>query len=113
MARAPFDILVFPYRFLKHDIEYAIFNRSDFKEDFWQGIAGGGEDTEAPLETAIRETWEESQMPKDSKFIQLDSFFSVPVTYFGDGHLWGKDRYVIPVYCFGVAVEDQKNRAVS
>ena len=108
MARAPFNVLVFPYRLLKHGTEYAIFNRSDTEEAFWQGITGGGEDSETSIETAIRETWEESQIPKDSKFMQLDSFFSVPVTFFGDGHLWGKDKYVIPVYCFGVAVEDQK-----
>lgn len=108
MARAPFNVLVFPYRLLNHGIEYAIFNRSDSEEDFWQGIAGGGEDSEAPIETAMRETWEESQIKKDSKFMQLDSVFAVPVTAFGDSHLWRKDKYVIPEYCFGVSAEGQK-----
>jgi dATP pyrophosphohydrolase len=107
MPRAPFNALIFPYRFIKHSIEYAIFNRSDSEEDFWQGLSGGGEDSETPIETAIRETWEESRIPKDSQFIQLDSIFSVPVTAFGDSHLWRKDKYVIPEYCFGVFVEGQ------
>ena len=108
MARAPFNVLVFPYRFINHSIEYAIFNRSDSEEDFWQGLSGGGEDSETPIETAIRETWEESRIPKDSQFIQLDSISSVPVTAFGDSHLWKKDRYVISEYCFGVPAEGRK-----
>lgn len=108
MARAPFNVLIFPYRFINDSIEYAIFNRSDSEEDFWQGLSGGGEDFETPKETAIRETWEESRIPKDSQFFQLDSVFSVPVTAFGDSHLWRKDKFVIPEYFFGVSVEDYK-----
>jgi dATP pyrophosphohydrolase len=51
LARAPFQILVFPY--CKDDsgkIQYAIFSRADYF--CWQGIAGGGEDKETPLEAA-------------------------------------------------------------
>lgn len=107
MARAPFNVLVLPYRFLGRGIEYAIFNRSDSDEDFWQGITGGGEDTETPAETAIRETWEESSISKDSDFMRLDSVFSIPVYFFSDNHLWRKDKYVIPMYSFGVNAADQ------
>jgi len=107
MARAPFNVLVSPYRFLNHSIEYAVFNRSDSDEDFWQGITGGGEDAETPRETAIRETWEESRISRDSEFMRLDSIFSVPVYFFGDSHLWRKDKFVIPMYCFGVKAGDQ------
>ena len=43
MARAPFQILVYPYRkFENGQIEYALMKRSD--EGYWQAIAGGGED---------------------------------------------------------------------
>jgi len=38
MARAPFRILVFPYKMLDDNPMYALFRRSD--EGFWQGIAG-------------------------------------------------------------------------
>ena len=46
MARAPFQVLVLPYRCNPAgDIDYAIFSRSD--DSCWQGIAGGGEDIES------------------------------------------------------------------
>jgi hypothetical protein len=51
MARAPFQVLVYPYRKNSNEqIEYALMKRSN--EGFWQGIAGGGEDNEKPLEAA-------------------------------------------------------------
>ena len=44
-------------------IEYAIFQRSD--GDYWQAIAGGGEEGETPEEAAKREIQEEAGIPKD------------------------------------------------
>ena len=110
MARAPFNAMVFPYWPSDRHVEYAIFKRGDTDEDFWQGITGGGEDSETPMETAIRETWEESHIARDSQFIRLDTFFAVPVTYFGGGRLWGGDTYVIPVHCFGVRATSREIR---
>ena len=107
MARAPYNVLVFPYRLDDQNVEYAIFNRSDSKEDFWQGISGGGEYSESPVEAAIGETWEVSRLSKDSEYVQLDSVFSVPANIFGDGCLWGKDVYVILNYCFGAFAANQ------
>ena len=105
MPRAPFNVLVYPYRKTQENgFEYAIFKRSD--AGFWQGVSGGGEDDETPLETAKRETREETNILPESGFIQLDTVESVPVTEFGNSHLWGDDIYVIPQYCFGVLVED-------
>jgi dATP pyrophosphohydrolase len=72
----------------------------------WQGVAGGGEDDETPLEAARRETYEESGIHPSSEFLQLDSIESVPVAGFRDSHLWGEDVYVIPQYSFGVAAHD-------
>lgn len=109
MARAPFQVLVFPYRKVGEDVfEYALLRRSD--EGFWQAIAGGGEDGETPLEAARREAYEETGIPSASPFLQLDTVEPVPVTAFKDSYLWGEDVYVIPQYCFGVLVEDGRLR---
>jgi dATP pyrophosphohydrolase len=105
MARAPFQVLVYPYRKNSNEqIEYALMKRSN--EGFWQGIAGGGEYNEKPLEAAKRETYEESGIPTTSEFIQLDTIEPVPVIEFKNSHLWGDNVYVIPQYCFGVTSQD-------
>jgi dATP pyrophosphohydrolase len=107
VARAQFNVLVFPY-LIRPDgkIAYAIFNRSDSVEDFWQAISGGGEDEETPLEAARREAWEEAGISQDSFFISLDSRATVPAIYFDCREIWGEDVYVITEYSFGVRVED-------
>lgn len=105
MARAPFNVLVYPYRKTENgEIEYALLKRAD--QGFWQGVAGGGEDQEKPLEAAMRETFEETGIPSTSEFLQLDTLDSVPVTEYRDSYLWGEEVYVIPQYCFGVAAQD-------
>jgi dATP pyrophosphohydrolase len=111
MARAPFQVLVFPYRFKTDtEIEFAIFKRGDFREEVWQGIAGGGENKEKPIETARREAFEEGGISPDSPLIVLDSMATVPVIYFGEGGLWGEDIFAIPEYTFGVQVANQELR---
>jgi len=77
-------------------------------EQFWQGISGGGEDDETPLEAARRETYEETGIPTNSDFLQRDSIESIRVTAFRDSDLWGENLYVIPQYCFGVLVKEGK-----
>ena len=69
MVRAPFQVLVFAF-FPTQDseFEYLLLKRSD--ERWWQGIAGGGEGNETPLEAAKRETFEETGIPNDSLFLQ-------------------------------------------
>ncbi len=97
--------MVFPYRPGPDGTpEYAVFRRSD-APSIWQAIAGGGEDNETPMETAIREAGEEAKIPPDANFIRLDSLFSVPAE-FVSGFLWGPDVLVIPQHCFGVDVGD-------
>ncbi len=106
MARAPFQVLVYPYYKTHHNqFEYALLKRAD--AGYWQAIAGGGEDNETPLETARRETYEETRIPTDSDFLQLDTVEPIPVTGFRDSYLWGNDVYVIPQYCFGVLAKDR------
>ena len=103
MARLPFNVLVYPcIKIGDGEFEYAIFKRSD--SPLWQGIAGGGEEIEGPLETARRESFEEAGIPLDSSFVQLSTASSVPVTVFREDFHWGDNIYVIPQVCFGVMV---------
>jgi len=108
VARAPFQILVFPYRHLGDRFEFGLFKRAD--DGNWQGIAGGGEDRETPLQAALRETQEESGLPPVATFVRLDTVSSVPVTCFRDSHLWGEELYVILEYTFGVHADGQEIR---
>jgi len=85
---------------MNNQVEFALLLRAE--EGFWQGIAGGGEDNETPLEAAKRETFEETGIKPTSTFIQLDTVESVPVTEFKDSLIWGENVFVIPQYCFGV-----------
>ena len=89
---------------MQYQFEFALLLRAD--EGFWQGIAGGGEDNETPLEAAKRETLEEAGIGSSAKFLRLDTMESVPVTTLKDSPLWGEDVYVVPQYCFGVDGSD-------
>jgi dATP pyrophosphohydrolase len=105
MPRAPFQVLVYPYRRVSGDeFEFALLKRMD--TGYWQAIAGGGEDAETPLDAARREAAEEAGLPFNSEFIQLDTIESIPVTEFHDSQLWGEEVFVIPQYCFGVLVTE-------
>jgi dATP pyrophosphohydrolase len=107
MARAPFQVLVYPYRRVaNHSLEYVLLRRAD--AGYWHSVAGGGENEETPLEAAKRETYEEAGISVDSSFLQLSTVSSVPVTLFRDSYLWGEAIYVIPQYFFGVLVEDNQ-----
>jgi dATP pyrophosphohydrolase len=105
MARAPFQVLVFPYRIIDDNkILYAVFRRVD--AGYWQGIAGGGEDDETPLEAARREAFEEAGIDAPDGFIELDSHFTVPAEEVA-GMIWGQKVLVLPECCFGVEVKDE------
>ena len=107
MARAPFQILVYPYREISgNEYVFALLKRSD--SGWWQAIAGGGEDDETSLEAARREAKEEAGIGNDSYFLPLDTIIWVRATEFNDSNLWGEDVYVIPQYCYGVEVRDER-----
>ena len=109
MPRAPFQVLVFPYRLRPGTgLEYALFRRADL--GFWQGIAGGGEDAETPLEAAKREALEEGGISPGSRYVALDSTASIPVVDIAGELLWGDDVLVVPEHCFGV---EAGGRAIS
>ncbi|WP_302722215.1 NUDIX hydrolase [Gilvimarinus gilvus] len=97
--RDRYQVLVFSYFKKKSGLRYLILKRSD--NSCWQGIAGGGEMNESPLEAARREAFEEAGIPMNANYISLDSMCTVPIRYFPelastDGSL------VIPEYAFGV-----------
>ena len=103
MTRAPFQILVFPYRFPPGGgVEYAVFKRADL--GFWQGISGGGEDGETPFEAARREAFEEGGIPSESRYTALDMIATIPVVDITGDLPWGDSVLVVPVHCFGVDV---------
>ena len=104
MARAPFQVLVFPFRRTQEGLEYALFSRSD--SECWQGIAGGGEDDETPGAAAIRAAHEVAGIPTIAALIELQTMSSVPVTCFGCSAQWGDDLFVIPEHCFGVEAQN-------
>lgn len=105
--RMPEQVLIFPYRIKNRDeIEYAIFLREDL--NVWQGIAGGVEQGETPIEAAIRETFKEANIKNKDNFIKLDSYTSMPVTNVTKSFIWGKNVYIIKEYSFGVNVGDNK-----
>jgi dATP pyrophosphohydrolase len=98
--RAPFQVLVIPFRWREGGLEFALLKRRD--AGYWQFVAGGGEEGETPLEAAERETLEETRVV--GEIIRLDSTSSVPRTCFAGGESWGEEVYVIPEYSFGVEI---------
>jgi dATP pyrophosphohydrolase len=101
VARAPFQILVFPFRKTESGaFEFAVFQRSD--TGWWQGIAGGGDEGESPFEAARREALEEAAIPPSLPFYPLQTTNSIPVSYFAARSLWPVGSYVIPEHAFGI-----------
>lgn len=99
MARAPFQVLVLPFRtIVQGQWEFAAFQRSD--DQVWQGIAGGGEAGETPAQAALREAMEEAGLPATVPFYCLDSISSIPVCHFPARREWPADLLVIPEHAF-------------
>jgi dATP pyrophosphohydrolase len=105
--RSAYQILAFPFYRKEDRPMYALFRRRD--SDIWQGIAGGGEDRETPIQTALREANEEAEISLDAKIVQLSSVATIPVEYVA-GFIWGEDVLVVPEYTFGIEMgsEDLK-----
>lgn len=113
VPRAPYEVLVFPFRECGTGYEFAVFLRSD--AHYWQGIAGGGEDSEFPLEAARREATEEAGFPTNRKIYALDTTASVSVLEVAEERRrhWPGDLYVIPIYAFGLDANACENRLSS
>ena len=89
---------------------FCVFRRSDL--DFWQFIAGGGEDEDASiLESAKREAFEEAGIPVTCSYSPLDTCCSIPASCFKNAEaMWGKECLVVPEYAFAVKVESTSLR---
>ncbi len=98
-GRAPYQVLVLPYRQVGQAIEYAVFQRAD--AGCWQFTAGGGEGGERPIEAAHREAREEAGLPAAANLFHLDSLSTVPVTELVGSLMWGPDVLVVPEFPFG------------
>jgi dATP pyrophosphohydrolase len=109
VARAPFQVLVIPYR-LRNDgkYEFAVLQRSDNHE--WQFIAGGGEGAEIPAEAAAREAWEEAAIPDSLHWMPLDAKESIPRTAFPGASHWPRNVYVVHEHCFGAEIAEHQIR---
>jgi len=102
--RAPFQILVIPFRHAAAGPEFAILKRSD--AEYWQFVAGGGEGDESPVQAAERETKEEIGVEASGRLFRLDSMAMVPKSCFAAADSWGPAVYVIPEYCFAIDASD-------
>ena len=93
------QILGIPYRIVQGTPLYCLFKRSD--SDYWQFVAGGGEDLETPEEAAKREIFEEAGVKAD-RIIRLTSMCYVQADIFRNRHLynWPVNTYVVPEYAF-------------
>ncbi|MEK7172479.1 MAG: NUDIX pyrophosphatase [Patescibacteria group bacterium] len=96
--RAPYQVLIFPFIKEAGKYYYAIFERRDL--GIWQGIAGGGEGNESPIEAARREACEEALIDKKARYIRLASMTTIPAVNIC-GLKWG-DIIMIPELAFGV-----------
>jgi dATP pyrophosphohydrolase len=107
-GRAPFQVLVLPYREMADRTEYAVFRRAD--AGYWQFIAGGGEDSESPIEAAKREANEEAGIAGDAHIFHLDSQNTVPVLELAGSLRWGPELLVVPEFTFAARVGDRQLR---
>lgn len=103
--RAPYQIISIPYRIKNNIIEFCVMHRSD--SSMWQFISGGGEDSETPLDTAKRETFEEYGINPINIF-KLTSMAYIPIDAVLKNRRthWDKDIYVIPEYTFAFECEN-------
>ncbi len=102
MARAPFQVLVLPWRRHGASLEVAVFHRADHQ--LWQFVSGGGELAEPPLEAARREGHEEAGIPRDASYLALTSMTMLPACWFAAWPAWPADVLMIPEYAFAVEI---------
>lgn len=108
--RAPYQVLVFLYKKVDENFLYGIFKREDLS--FWQGIAGGGEEGETLIESAKRETCEESGLKDLDKLFRLASIGTMPTRNIHSLKI-ENCRVVIPEFSFACEVDKDFNLKIS
>ncbi|MEV6949151.1 NUDIX domain-containing protein [Streptomyces sp. NPDC051172] len=102
-GRAAFQVLVLPYWQTEGGLLYALFRRLDGA--YWQGVAGGGEAGETPLQAARREAAEEAGLAGNFEFIELNAQATIPVESVTGAFTWGPEVLVVPEHAFGVRAD--------
>jgi dATP pyrophosphohydrolase len=97
IKRAPFQVLVVPFRKTTGGHEFSALKRSDMS--VWQFVAGGGDEGESVERAACREASEELGFQVQG-VIKLQSMATVPVKLFKARSYWPQDLYVVPEYAF-------------
>ena len=98
--RAPFQVLVVPFRMIDDHPEYLLMRRADL--GVWQWVAGGGEDVETPLEAARRELEEETGYLQEPR--ELDSRSAISVIDVCGSLVYGAKRPILMEFAFAVEV---------
>jgi dATP pyrophosphohydrolase len=106
--RAPFQVLVIPFKRTGDGVRFGVFHRAD--ADVWQWIAGGGENDETPVQAARREALEEAGIDREARLIALESVASIPVHFFSEHVHWDANLLVIPEHSFGIEVTSREIR---
>jgi dATP pyrophosphohydrolase len=101
-TRAPFQVLVLPWRRGGAGLEVAALRRADY--DLWQFVSGGGELGETPEAAARREATEEAGLPPDAPLLTLDATATVPACWFTAWPSWPADVLVVREHAFAVEV---------
>jgi dATP pyrophosphohydrolase len=104
MPRAPFQVLVVPFRRVGEQVEFAVLRREDM--DVWQAVAGGGEAGEAPQQAAAREAREELGLDQPVPLYPLQTTASIPARFFADRDSWPAGTYVVPEHSFATDLTD-------
>ena len=110
MARAPYQVLVIPYRHKAGRLLVAVMKIKG--HELWQFIAGGGEATEDPLDAAKREALEEGGISSD-RWLALDAKASIPRIHFKNTQHWDPAIFVIPEHAFAVRMEETQELRLS
>jgi dATP pyrophosphohydrolase len=97
--RAPFQVLIIPFVKEEGKYYYAVFRRKDL--GIWQFLAGGGEDSETPVEAMKREAEEEASIDRNAPYIKLANINTIPAANIR-GLEWGEEVVMIPEFAFGV-----------
>ncbi|GGU43883.1 NUDIX hydrolase [Streptomyces violascens] len=104
MPRAPFQVLVVPFRRVGEQVEFAVLRREDM--DVWQAVAGGGEAGETPQQAAAREAREELGLDQPVSLYPLQTTASIPARFFADRDSWPAGTYVVPEHSFATDLTD-------
>jgi dATP pyrophosphohydrolase len=102
--RQPIQVLVYPVKATKDNLEYLLLHRIASRGDFWQGVTGGVEEDEEILEAARRELIEETGLVP-SAMARVDYAYTFPVTDRWR-HLYAEGVTEITEYVFIARVDD-------